>query len=86
MPLEPDQLHRLLKFTRARWKSPSCQLCAANEWAVDGIVAITVEHRPNSFEAVMGAAKQTLPCAAFTCRNCGNTVLVNLIIAGLMPQ
>ncbi len=45
-----------------------------------------MSHTPGSFEAVVGVAKQTMPCAAFTCRNCGNTIFVNLLVAGLVQQ
>lgn len=85
MALEPERLQALLAFTRKQWKSPACQLCGHNEWAIDGPAEIAIPYPPGSFEERI-KRPPTLACAAFTCRNCGNTVLVNMVVAGLVEN
>lgn len=85
MPLPPGHLQALLAFTRKHWRSPACQLCGHNEWAIDGPAEITLPYPRGSFEHAM-KSPPALACAAFTCRYCGNTVLVNMVVAGLGPK
>lgn len=86
MSFTPVERNHLLAFTQSHWGTPHCKLCGQNTWAIDGPVELTMGHTPGSFEAVVGTAKQTMPCAAFTCRYCGNTIFVNLLVAGLVQQ
>ena len=86
MPFSQDETQRLLLYAQSKWRRPNCQLCGHNQWAVDGPVQVPTSFRAGTFEAILGATAPSLPCAAFTCRVCGNTVLVNLIIAGVVQQ
>lgn len=57
----------------------NCPMCGSNRWAVHAYVPVELSPR---IEAVFGA--QVLPSAGIVCQTCGNTVLVNLIVAGVL--
>lgn len=61
------------------WTSRTCPMCGSNRWAVHAYVPVELSPR---IEAVWGG--QVLPSAGIVCQTCGNTVLVNLIVAGVL--
>jgi predicted RNA-binding Zn-ribbon protein involved in translation (DUF1610 family) len=81
MALTPEATARITEHLKAKWKFP-CPMCRSNEWTLNGYVALPLADQPNTIIIGGGAV---LPAVAVVCRNCGNTVLVNAVIAGIQP-
>lgn len=82
MALDPITSNTVLSIINRKWKNKNCLLCGANAWAINGYVTLTMSNVPT--EQVIGGGV-VLPSAAVICRNCGNTHIINLVIAGLVP-
>jgi hypothetical protein len=77
--LSPDQQETLKRFLNTKWRNKNCQLCNFNTWDIHGIVSLSIADQVG---AVFGGP--SLPMAAMLCKNCGHTVLVNLMVAGVL--
>lgn len=57
-----------------------CPLCRAKSWEAHSFAPLALSPYPDAhtFDA------KALPCAALVCQNCGNTVLINLVVAGVL--
>jgi len=67
----------LLRFLQERWGGRACPVCGKGPWqANDRIFQLTEFNQGN---LVLGGP--IVPVIPVTCSNCGNTVLVNAIIA-----
>ncbi len=66
-----------------REKAPAfkaCPVCGKKAFSLqDGMIPLTVQKEPG----VMSIGGPSLPCVGLICDNCGNTVLINLMILGL---
>ena len=80
MSLTDDQFIRLRQHLDTRTKR-SCPLCDTQDWEVYSHVPLPLSPLPSAH--VFGA--KALPCVALVCKHCGNTVLVNLVVAGVLP-
>jgi hypothetical protein len=80
MALTPEQNKVLIEHVNKKWKGSQCRQCEANNWSVDGIIQIALGEFPGPVQ--LGGT--VLPTVAVICRNCGNTVLINLVIAGVV--
>jgi len=59
-----------------------CQICARRNWTLeDGFVAPTLQR--DLYDLQHGFKPTILPLVALTCSNCGNTLLLNVLILGL---
>lgn len=59
-----------------------CPLCQTDNWVIaNGYVFLPVHQ--HSFAFLRGGGSGELPCAAITCKVCGNTHLLNLVMLGL---
>jgi hypothetical protein len=56
-------------------------MCHVNNWAVNGWFTMLISDR---LGIVLGSP--VVPVIALSCNNCGNTVMINAIIAGVMPE
>ena len=79
MHLKPEQIKTLIDHVNAKWKRHECDRCNTNDWEIIGYVSMSLTPHPS--QLVGGAA--SLTTAAFVCKNCGNTRLINLVIAGV---
>ncbi len=68
---------RLLRNLETRWNRIPCPYCQNSAWTVDPSVVTTVEVNENKTMVIGGKFQPLVPV---TCRNCGNTVLVNALI------
>lgn len=67
-----------LVFLQKKWGNKACPMCGTGQWAVqDNVYQLTEYHSGN---VVLGGP--IVPVIPVSCANCGNTVLVNAIIAG----
>jgi hypothetical protein len=80
--IDPAVAKKLTEHIRLKWKN-GCPMCGARAWELSGFTSVPIKKDlgPN-----IVLAGPNLPSAAIVCRNCGNTVLVNLIVAGVMAK
>jgi hypothetical protein len=60
------------------WARRECVQCGMNNWATHGYITLTIA---DTLGSAVGAS--ILPTAAAVCQVCGNTVLINLVVAGV---
>jgi len=72
---------KILDHLKAKWKDVNCPMCNHNQWsASEEVFEIRKYYGGN---VVLGQGP-ILPIIPVTCNNCGNTVLVNAIKAGVV--
>jgi hypothetical protein len=82
MALSQEQMRALIAFVNERWSgNAACRQCGQNNWSIDSYVLHPLSPAPTT--VTLGAG--VLPSAAFVCKNCGNTLFVNLVVAGVVP-
>lgn len=79
MALDAESLDKLKKFINEKWNTKLCSLCSRNSWVFNGHFSLVLsdEVLKNDLEG------KALPCVAAVCTNCGNTILINTLVAGL---
>lgn len=73
MTLKPAEFDKLKAHVDKTWTSSRCPMCDANDWGVSGTV-----HLP-----LQDMAPCCVPLVVQTCLTCGNTVFINMVVAGL---
>lgn len=81
IPDPPANAANVIEHLKKKWHGRSCQMCGTGNWNVQGAV---FELR-QFFHGDMVLSGPIIPVVPVNCTNCGNTVLVNAIIAGAMP-
>lgn len=71
---------QILPHLRAKWAGRACPMCGIGSWNVQDSVFQLMEF--NEGNVVIGGP--VVPVVPVVCANCGNTVLVNAIISGLI--
>ena len=78
---ETDFAH-LLDFLQAKWQNRPCPMCGGGPWQVEDTPYQLTQFQQGGF--LIGAP--VVPVAVITCGNCGNTVLVNALLAKVIPS
>lgn len=73
---------KLLSLLQTKWRSVGCPMCAANQWGVSDKAMELREF--NQGNLIIGGAIQ--PVIPVNCGNCGYTVLINGLIAGVIDR
>ena len=61
-----------------------CPLCHTDDWIVaTGLVFLRVDEYTDALSRGLTRNRGEMPCAAITCKVCGNTHLLNLLQLGL---
>ncbi len=72
--------NKVIGFLAEKWRGRSCPVCGVGPWNVHNS---TFELREfNEGNMVLGGP--VIPVIPVICANCGNTVLINAIMAGVM--
>ena len=75
--------NKVIAHFRAKWAGRSCPMCGIGRWNVQDSTYQLLEFNQGSL--VFGGP--VIPVIPVVCNNCGNTLLVNAIIAGVIePQ
>ena len=83
MKLTPEQHEKLLAFIKSKWKAPyECRCCGFNNWDVTREIYQIMQFTPGG----LALGGPIVPIAPVTCSNCGNTILINALIAGIVDQ
>jgi hypothetical protein len=71
---------KLIEHLRGKWAGRPCQMCGVGNWNVN---ESTFELREfNEGPLVLGGP--IMPVVPVTCTNCGNTILVNAVVSGVV--
>lgn len=76
-------IEKLIKHLERKWSSNKCPMCGFIDWNFSGIL-----YRLRTYQDIglVTAKLPTIPIFPVTCGNCGNTVLINAIVAGIFKQ
>lgn len=79
MNLTPDQSKKFLATIQAKWRPPfQCTCCGANNWSIaESVFQLTEFHGSG-----MRIGGLLVPVVPVTCNNCGNTLVINALVAG----
>ena len=81
MKLDEKQRDKLVKFLQEKWKPPaSCTVCRSNTWDVSKEIYELREFQGGGLVVGPGPI---VPVVPVTCTTCGNTVLLNALVAGI---
>lgn len=78
MTLSKEETDTLLEHINDKWEVPNCRYCGENEWSASGKIFLRL-----SKEGELDLTGESQPTAPLVCMNCGNTVLINLVVAGV---
>lgn len=74
-------VNRMIEYLREKWSGTrACPMCGSTSWDVQGSVFQLIQFN----EGAMVIGGPVIPVIPVTCNNCGNTVLVNAIKAGIV--
>jgi RNase P subunit RPR2 len=74
---------KLVMHLKDKWKGRPCQMCGIGNWNVSDSIFELREY--NNGDLIVGGGP-IMPVVPVTCDNCGNTVFVNAIRAGLIES
>jgi len=82
MKLTKDQREKIDIFIKNKWiLPPTCPICHKNSWNISPELFELRSFHGGSM--VIGDKSGIVPLIVITCANCGNTIFINGIIAGL---
>lgn len=99
--MTPADRTKLLDFLQSRWKDQRCPLCGHDEWAVQPrLFALRTLHdrravversvrepvAPETPTEDVGPTEDVVPVVPVVCKSCGNTVLVNAVVANMVED
>lgn len=73
---------KVIKHLQEKWKGARCSMCGEGSWAVQDSAFQMTEFSHGGL-AIGGPV---IPVVPVMCSNCGNTVLINAILAGVVKQ
>lgn len=76
---------KMIQFLKDKWQDAHCPLCGMNHWNVTGKYFKLIEFDAKRSIFNMSGS-DIIPVVPVTCSNCGNTVFVNAIVAGLVDR
>lgn len=71
---DPENIHRAIEWLSQKWGSRPCPYCGDFAWQVG-----------TPLEIRLADDELMSPAFPVMCGNCGNTVLINAVVAGLVP-
>ena len=71
---------KMIEQLQAKWAGRPCQMCQVGDWKVQDA---TFELR-EFHEGTLVVGGPIIPVVPVVCANCGNTILVNAIVAGVV--
>jgi hypothetical protein len=74
---------KLIQHLSEKWHGKACPMCNSGPWAIGTEIFELREFHGGNF--VLESSK-ILPVVNVTCTNCGNTILINAITAGLVNR
>lgn len=81
--MEKCNTENLLKHLNEKWHNTKCLLCQSDDWSANDSVFELRQF--NQGDLTLGNTP-ILPVIPITCKNCGNTVLINAMIAKVIES
>ena len=79
--MDKKDSEKLISLLNAKWRSNPCPMCGVRGWAVlDKVFELREFH---GGALVLGSGP-IIPIVPVTCNNCGNTIFINAIKAGIV--
>lgn len=79
----PVDAPHVLDHLKSKWGGRPCQMCGTGSWTVQ---TSAYELRQFFQGSLVVGGSPVIPVVPVVCTNCGNTVLVNAIIAGALAS
>jgi hypothetical protein len=79
--IDEETRKTIAEHIKRTWRSPACVLCGCTVWELYGHATVVLGDAPGSLTAADG-----LPCCVMVCQRCGNSVLVNMVVADALPR
>ncbi len=74
---------KLLEHLQAKWQTTPCPMCKARQWNIqERSFELREFHGGNM---VLGGGP-IIPVVPVVCTNCGNTILINSLVAGVEEE
>jgi len=73
---------KLIAHLNRKWGNRACPMCQANDWNVQSSMFQLLQFSQGSL--VVGGP--VIPVIPVVCANCGNTILINAIVAEVLRQ
>jgi len=84
MKLTQEQSAKLLEYLKSKWTPDArCPMCGKDDW---GVAEYVFQMLAASLSGGLVLGGPVMPLVPVTCINCGNTVLVNALSAGIVPE
>lgn len=82
MKLSDEQKEQAVTWLNEKWKPvKKCTVCGSTSWSVSDTFFQLTEFHLNKI--IVGGPVQPVICV--TCNNCGNTILINAVLSGIIP-
>lgn len=81
MKLDPANAKSLIALLGAKWAGRACPMCLVGNWSVGEHIFELREFHGGS----LSVGGPVLPVVPVVCTNCGHTVLLNAVIAQVLP-
>jgi hypothetical protein len=78
--LDQATIEKIVEHLKGKWAVQACPMCKNNNWEIHGQVTLSLF----TMGVKSSGAGQALPCAVVICQVCGNSVIVNLVVAGIV--
>ena len=76
---------QIIDFLNNKWHGARCPLCGEGKWNVTDKIFELREFNNGNF--VLGGPNGAItPVIPVTCANCGNTILINALVTGLLKE
>lgn len=75
---------KMIKHLNQKWGNKGCPMCGQNKWGVSDKLMELREFHGGSM--VIGGNSSVQPVIPVNCGNCGYTVLVNGLLAGVIDR
>lgn len=82
MKLTQEQVQRFIAILDTKWPDPKiCPVCGNTAWDT-----VDVVFELKSYENARESSEQAtvMPLVPLTCKNCGNTILINVLTIGVL--
>lgn len=86
MKLSDEQIQKALEFIVQKTgdKPIVCPVCGNTQWNLNTLVVDMSEFNNGNF--TVGSEITVMPFLTLACKNCGNTLLINAIAAGVVDS
>lgn len=75
----------IINFLNSKWNGTPCTMCHGREWNVTDKLFELREF--NNGDLIIGGPNSAItPLIPVTCKNCGNTILINALTTGLLKE